>query len=160
MRRYASTRATLKQAFGTTYINDEMFGTVQEDVTFAGYEKHRTAAAAPAPLTAEEVEKAEIRKAEVCSCPLPPPFPSRALFGYILSLPCFMCRRACVPFCAVGGHNQGTSTICLCSGTVAKYMPSSDSRSNLALNLACPSHFGRLVGCRRASTWGLAPSTQ
>jgi len=74
MRRYASTRATLKQAFGTTYINDEMFGTVQEDVTFAGYEKHRTAAAAPAPLTAEEVEKAEIRKAEVCYCP-PPPFP-------------------------------------------------------------------------------------
>ena len=61
---YSSTRATLKQTFGSTYIKDELFGTVEEDITLEGYDKHRVAAEAPAPLTAEEVEKAEIRAAE------------------------------------------------------------------------------------------------
>lgn len=54
----------MKQTFGTGFIRDEMFGTVEEDVTLAGYDKHRLAEEAPAPLTAEEVEKAEIKKAE------------------------------------------------------------------------------------------------
>eukprot|EP00730_Choanoeca_flexa_P008564 TRINITY_DN12506_c0_g1_i2.p2 TRINITY_DN12506_c0_g1~~TRINITY_DN12506_c0_g1_i2.p2 ORF type:complete len:341 (+),score=75.05 TRINITY_DN12506_c0_g1_i2:2939-3961(+) len=61
---YAATRATLKQTFGSHYIKDEVFGTVPEDVSLEGYDRHCTSAAAPPPLTAEELEKAEIRKAE------------------------------------------------------------------------------------------------
>eukprot|EP00045_Choanoeca_perplexa_P002045 m.22772 g.22772 ORF g.22772 m.22772 type:complete len:341 (+) comp11295_c0_seq1:75-1097(+) len=61
---YAATRATLKQSFGTHYIKDEVFGTVPEDISLDGYDRHCTSAAAPPPLTEEEMEKAEIRKAE------------------------------------------------------------------------------------------------
>eukprot|EP00049_Salpingoeca_infusionum_P018333 m.356748 g.356748 ORF g.356748 m.356748 type:complete len:344 (-) comp17615_c0_seq1:169-1200(-) len=61
---YAATRATFKQTFGTRYIKDEVFGTVVDDVNLSGYQKHLTCAAAPPPLTMEEMEKAEIKKAE------------------------------------------------------------------------------------------------
>lgn len=61
---YASTRATVKQLFGSNYIRDEMFGTVEEDVNLAGYHKHKESNVAPPPLTMAEIEKAEIRAAE------------------------------------------------------------------------------------------------
>ena len=47
---FASTRATLKTAFGTDYIKEELFGTVPDDVSLSGYDKHLASEAAPAPL--------------------------------------------------------------------------------------------------------------
>ena len=38
----------------------------QRDADLAAYDKHLQSEAAPPPLTAEEVEKEEIRQAEVC----------------------------------------------------------------------------------------------
>ncbi|NXE63667.1 TWF2 protein, partial [Calcarius ornatus] len=37
---YAATRATVKKEFGGGHIKDEMFGTVKEDVSLSGYQKH------------------------------------------------------------------------------------------------------------------------
>jgi hypothetical protein len=48
-----------------SYIKEEMFGTVPEDINLAGYDKHLESAAAPAPLSMEEAEKEEIRSLEV-----------------------------------------------------------------------------------------------
>ena len=91
---YASTRATCKQIFGSQYIKHELFGTstvhshaaarasavlpappsltdparpasMQADISLEGYDKFVTSENAPPPLTAEELEKKEIRKAEV-----------------------------------------------------------------------------------------------
>eukprot|EP00041_Stephanoeca_diplocostata_P006349 m.80815 g.80815 ORF g.80815 m.80815 type:complete len:355 (+) comp16317_c0_seq1:83-1147(+) len=62
---YASTRATLKTLFGTTYIKTEIFGTVPDDVSLDGYDKHLVSEAAPAPLSMEEHEKAEVKALEV-----------------------------------------------------------------------------------------------
>lgn len=61
---YAGTRATLKSTFGVAYVADELFGTVPEDVSLEGYDKHKRSSAAPAPLTDAEIEKKEIRAAE------------------------------------------------------------------------------------------------
>eukprot|EP00048_Salpingoeca_helianthica_P022123 m.16491 g.16491 ORF g.16491 m.16491 type:complete len:355 (+) comp6909_c0_seq1:17-1081(+) len=61
---YASTRSTLKTIFGLQHIKDEIYGSLLRDVSFAGYEKHLEAEAAPPPLTNEEIEKAEIRASE------------------------------------------------------------------------------------------------
>lgn len=61
---YASTRATLKTAFGSAYITQEMFGTVEVDVSLNGYHKHLQSESAPPPLTNEEIEKKEIRQME------------------------------------------------------------------------------------------------
>lgn len=62
---YASTKATLKQEFGTASIKDELHGTVPEDVTLEGYHKHKKNDAAPMPLTTAEEELVEIRKTTV-----------------------------------------------------------------------------------------------
>lgn len=48
-----------------SYIKQELFGTVPEDVSLAGYDKHLESEAAPAPLSMEEHEKEEIRALEV-----------------------------------------------------------------------------------------------
>jgi len=61
---YASTRATCKQIFGSQYIKHELFGTSTADISLEGYDKFVTSENAPPPLTAEELEKKEIRKAE------------------------------------------------------------------------------------------------
>ncbi|EDQ91064.1 uncharacterized protein MONBRDRAFT_31730 [Monosiga brevicollis MX1] len=61
---YAATRATLKQTFGMLHLKAELFGTVTDDISYAGYQRHLVSEAAPPPLTEEEYEKAEIRKAE------------------------------------------------------------------------------------------------
>ncbi|XP_044271825.1 twinfilin [Tribolium madens] len=62
---YASTKATLKQEFGTSQIKEELHGTITSDITLNGYQKHKKAAIAPAPLTTREEELQEIRRTEV-----------------------------------------------------------------------------------------------
>ena len=77
---HASTRSTLKLAFGTNYIIDELFGTVavrslrppcgqhlrcQGEISHAGYIKHKQHVEAPAPLSTAEVVKQEIKQLEV-----------------------------------------------------------------------------------------------
>ncbi|CAH0555406.1 unnamed protein product [Brassicogethes aeneus] len=62
---YASTKATLKQEFGNSQIKEELHGTVLGEITLNGYQKHKTALAAPAPLSMREEELNEIKKTEV-----------------------------------------------------------------------------------------------
>ncbi|KAK0176479.1 hypothetical protein PV328_000611 [Microctonus aethiopoides] len=62
---YASTKATLKQEFGTASIKDELHGTVFEDITLEGYHKHKKNDAAPAPLTSAEEELVELKKSTI-----------------------------------------------------------------------------------------------
>ncbi|XP_052575124.1 toll-like receptor 9 isoform X3 [Peromyscus californicus insignis] len=62
---YAATRATVKKEFGGGHIKDELFGTVKDDLTLAGYQKHLSSCAAPAPLTSAERELQQIRINEV-----------------------------------------------------------------------------------------------
>lgn len=61
---YAATRSTVKTLFGSQYIQEELFGTVPEDISLNGYDKHTKAAAAPPPLSMAEIEKKEVRAAE------------------------------------------------------------------------------------------------
>uniref|UniRef100_K7GB05 Twinfilin n=1 Tax=Pelodiscus sinensis TaxID=13735 RepID=K7GB05_PELSI len=58
---YAATRATVKKEFGGGHIKDELFGTVKEDISLSGYQKHVSSYSAPAPLTAAEQELQQIR---------------------------------------------------------------------------------------------------
>ncbi|XP_050430327.1 twinfilin [Adelges cooleyi] len=62
---YASTKATLKQEFGSAKIKEELHGTILSDVTLDGLEQSRISQKAPAPLTMREEEIAELRRAEV-----------------------------------------------------------------------------------------------
>ncbi|MEQ2159226.1 Twinfilin-2 [Goodea atripinnis] len=62
---YAATRATLKKEFGGGHIKDEMFGTVEDDLCFHGYMRHRSSCSSPAPLTAAEQELQRIKVTEV-----------------------------------------------------------------------------------------------
>ncbi|XP_028142934.1 twinfilin [Diabrotica virgifera virgifera] len=62
---YASTKATLKQEFGTAQIKEEIHGTVSSDITLNGYIRHKKSVAAPAPLSMREEELQELRKTEV-----------------------------------------------------------------------------------------------
>lgn len=81
---YASTKATLKQEFGTSHIKEEVHGTVlvsyhiiiiyldnfvvctnQADITLEGYKRHKRNVAAPAPLSMREEELQELKKTEV-----------------------------------------------------------------------------------------------
>lgn len=62
---YASTKATLKQEFGSSQIIEEIHGTVLNDITFNGYLKYKRSAAAPAPLSMREEELNELKKTEV-----------------------------------------------------------------------------------------------
>ncbi|XP_066207317.1 toll-like receptor 9 isoform X3 [Saccopteryx leptura] len=62
---YAATRATVKKEFGGGHVKDELFGTVKDDLSFAGYQKHLSSCAAPAPLTSAERELQQIRINEV-----------------------------------------------------------------------------------------------
>ncbi|KAJ7400303.1 Twinfilin-1 [Pitangus sulphuratus] len=58
---YAATRATLKKEFGGGHIKDEVFGTVQDDVSLSGYKKYLISQSSPAPLTAAEEELRQIK---------------------------------------------------------------------------------------------------
>uniref|UniRef100_A0A3B5L5E2 Twinfilin actin-binding protein 2b n=1 Tax=Xiphophorus couchianus TaxID=32473 RepID=A0A3B5L5E2_9TELE len=62
---YAATRATLKKEFGGGHIRDEMFGTVEDDLCFQGYMRHRSSCSSPAPLTSAEQELQRIKITEV-----------------------------------------------------------------------------------------------
>ncbi|XP_075148744.1 twinfilin actin binding protein [Haematobia irritans] len=62
---YASTKATLKQEFGSSNITEEIHATSRDETTLEGYHRHKRAYAAPAPLTSREEELAELRKTEV-----------------------------------------------------------------------------------------------
>nr|KAF6476741.1 twinfilin actin binding protein 2 [Rousettus aegyptiacus] len=62
---YAATRATVKKEFGGGHVKDELFGTVKDDLSLAGYQKHLSSCAAPAPLTSAERELQQIRINEV-----------------------------------------------------------------------------------------------
>lgn len=62
---YASTKATLKQEFGSAHITEEIHATAKDETTFEGYQRHKKAFSAPAPLTTREEELAELRKTEV-----------------------------------------------------------------------------------------------
>lgn len=62
---YASTKATLKQEFGSAHITEEIHATSRDETTLEGYQRHKRAFAAPAPLTSREEELAELRKTEV-----------------------------------------------------------------------------------------------
>ncbi|XP_029636633.1 twinfilin-1 [Octopus sinensis] len=62
---YAATRATLKSEFGGGAIKEELFGTVEEDISLNGFLKHIEFQKAPAPLTFAEEELEIIRKTEV-----------------------------------------------------------------------------------------------
>lgn len=61
---YASTKATLKNQFGSGQIKEDILCTHRDDVTFKGYLKHRAAVAAPAPLTQAEEELAIVKATE------------------------------------------------------------------------------------------------
>ncbi|XP_041128893.1 twinfilin-2-like [Polyodon spathula] len=58
---YAATRATVKKEFGGGHVKDEIFGTLQEDVSFLGYQRHVSSCSAPAPLTTAEQELQQIK---------------------------------------------------------------------------------------------------
>nr|ACO12498.1 Twinfilin-2-B [Lepeophtheirus salmonis] len=60
---YASTKATLKTKFGSNRIVDELFGTVHSDLTYEGYKLHLKSVAVSGPLTNEEKEREEVKRA-------------------------------------------------------------------------------------------------
>ncbi|CAH1170374.1 unnamed protein product [Phaedon cochleariae] len=62
---YASTKATLKQEFGSSHIKEEIHATISTEVTLNGYLKYKKSAAAPAPLSMREEELQEIKRTEV-----------------------------------------------------------------------------------------------
>ena len=57
---YASTKATLRREFGSNMIHDDLYGNNREDISLAGFRKHKDTAAAPAPLTRDEEEREEV----------------------------------------------------------------------------------------------------
>ncbi|RVE50966.1 hypothetical protein evm_004375 [Chilo suppressalis] len=61
---YASTKATLKQEFGSAHIKDEMHATVKEEVCLKGYKAHLSGISAPAPLTDREEALKELQQTE------------------------------------------------------------------------------------------------
>lgn len=61
---YASTKATLKQEFGSAHIKDEMHATVKEEVSLKGYKAHLSGVSAPAPLTDREEALKELQESE------------------------------------------------------------------------------------------------
>lgn len=61
---YASSRAALTKALGSSYFTDSLFATSKADLTAASYAAHLAHNAAPNPLSAREREIAESRAAE------------------------------------------------------------------------------------------------
>ncbi|KAF7459778.1 Hypothetical predicted protein [Marmota monax] len=88
---YAATRATVKKEFGGGHIKDELFGTVKDDLSFAGYQKHLSSCAAPAPLTSAERELQQIRINEV------------GVLGHVCLEPVLFGGLGCSPGWAGGG---------------------------------------------------------
>ncbi|XP_073951119.1 twinfilin actin binding protein [Choristoneura fumiferana] len=61
---YASTKATLKQEFGSAHIKDEMHATTKSEVSLRGYKAHLSGISAPAPLTEREEALKELQQSE------------------------------------------------------------------------------------------------
>ncbi|KAG5340330.1 hypothetical protein C0989_002141 [Termitomyces sp. Mn162] len=61
---YASTRASLLKALGSTLFTDSLFATSKADLTPEAYAVHRRHINAPKPLSAREQEIADVRAAE------------------------------------------------------------------------------------------------
>ncbi|XP_077384564.1 twinfilin-2 isoform X2 [Festucalex cinctus] len=61
---YAATRATVKKEFGGGHVKYEMFGTLEEDVSLSGYQRHVSLCTGPAPLTLAEQELQRIKLTE------------------------------------------------------------------------------------------------
>ncbi|GLB35071.1 putative actin depolymerizing protein [Lyophyllum shimeji] len=61
---YASTRASLLKAIGSTLFTDSIFATSKEDLTPEAYASHKRHISAPQPLSAREREMADVRAAE------------------------------------------------------------------------------------------------
>ncbi|KAG5717977.1 Twinfilin [Termitomyces sp. T112] len=61
---YASTRASLLKALGSTLFTDSLFATSKADLTPEAYVAHRRHINAPKPLSAREQEIADVRAAE------------------------------------------------------------------------------------------------
>lgn len=61
---YASTRASLFKAIGSTLFTDTVFATSKADLTPEAYASHKRHMAAPKPLSAREQEMADVRAAE------------------------------------------------------------------------------------------------
>ncbi|OWR50934.1 putative twinfilin [Danaus plexippus plexippus] len=59
---YASTKATLKQEFGSAHIKDEMHATSKDEVCLKGYKAHVSGVNAPAPLTDREEALRELQE--------------------------------------------------------------------------------------------------
>ncbi|XP_077284989.1 twinfilin actin binding protein isoform X2 [Arctopsyche grandis] len=51
---YASTKATLKNEFGSAHLKSELFCNVKDDATLKGFRRHLRGESAPAPLTDKE----------------------------------------------------------------------------------------------------------
>ncbi|KAK6640066.1 hypothetical protein RUM43_008343 [Polyplax serrata] len=64
---YASTKATLKQEFGTSDIKDELQATSLDEISLKAYIKHKEDMKGPAPLTNREEEMKELLKNERAS---------------------------------------------------------------------------------------------
>nr|CAG4644160.1 EOG090X0A90 [Lepidurus arcticus] len=61
---YASTKATLKNEFGHSFIKNELFCSSKDELTVKHYKNHLHSMASPAPLTNAEEELAEVKKHE------------------------------------------------------------------------------------------------
>nr|CAG4652027.1 EOG090X0A90 [Triops cancriformis] len=61
---YASTKATLKNNFGHSFIKNELFCSTKEELSLKHYKIYLRSMASPAPLTNAEEELAEVRKHE------------------------------------------------------------------------------------------------
>ncbi|XP_034824592.1 twinfilin [Maniola hyperantus] len=59
---YASTKATLKQEFGSAHIKDEMHATSKDEACLKGYKAHVSGINAPAPLTDREEALKELQQ--------------------------------------------------------------------------------------------------
>ncbi|KAG7299563.1 hypothetical protein JYU34_016537 [Plutella xylostella] len=59
---YASTKATLKQEFGSALIKDEMHATAKDEMCLKGYKAHLSGISAPAPLTEREEALKELQQ--------------------------------------------------------------------------------------------------
>nr|XP_047928983.1 twinfilin-2 isoform X2 [Anser cygnoides] len=110
---YAATRATVKKEFGGGHIKDEMFGTVKEDVSLSGYQKHVSSCSAPAPLTAAEQELQQIRINEgkvaqmvggCCCCPSLVEYPGPEEVRRA-------CRLSCSPLPPAGPHRPAVAAL-------------------------------------------------
>jgi len=64
---YASSRASLFKSLGSALFTDSIYATSKADLTSEAYQAHLQHLAAPKPLSARELEMADVRAAETSS---------------------------------------------------------------------------------------------